>query len=523
MRSRFPCLLLSVIVALILSACATTGEDEARPPAAASEMRAPPVSTLPQDVPDVAPAPAGDAPAAREVPPASVEHPAEPAPPPAIEPPPVPGGETAPPPAPAEVAVPAREAPPASPFVFNVVSATKDSSHPFYGVGHRQGFVVNGVQGKPLVAVRDKTYSFRVNAGIQHDFYLSTSEVGWGAAAYTDGVAGQFIYEGVVTFKPNRQTPDLLYYQCRNHRNMGGPIYVVNEGEENKPIAELRAARGGPGAGAQAAAPAQQRTVTEQQLRQKIQFADMFINQSPAAGRIRESGNAMAIELHRVANENFEGARAALSAGDQGEALRLVEDAMRLMSEASLQAPQADTGEAERARFEELYEGVQGFEASYRRNYEQMVKTKGRQNVRAVNLNQIRDIMTSARSLADDGKYNEAISMLGGAQDTLTSALTEMLADQTIVHELKFETPRDEYEYELSRYLGYEGLVPLAIQQRQPAEQTLKMMMQFVDRAKEVKALSEPEAAKGNYEEAILMLQGATSNIQRALQAVGVR
>lgn len=196
---------------------------------------------------------------------------------------------------------------------------------------------------------------------------------------------------------------------------------------------------------------------------------------------------------------------------------------MRLMSESSLLVPQESTGEAERARFLEMYEGVQGFEASYRRNYEQMVKNKGRSNVRAVDLKQIESVMSNARSLADDGKYNEAISMLGGAQNTLTTALTEMLAEQTIVHELVFATPRDEYEYELSRYLGYEALVPLAIQQRDPNEQTRNLIMPFIDRAREVKALSEPEAARGNYQEAILMLQGATSNIQRALQAMGVR
>ena len=114
-------------------------------------------------------------------------------------------------------------------------------------------------------------------------------------------------------------------------------------------------------------------------------------------------------------------------------------------------------------------------------------------------------------------------SACSAAQNTLTTALTEMLADQTIVHELVFETPRDEYEYELSRYLGYEGLVPLAIQQREPNEGIRRMVMQFIDRAKEVKGLSEAEAARGNYQEAVLMLQGATSNIQRALQAMGVR
>jgi hypothetical protein len=48
-------------------------------------------------------------------------------------------------------------------------------------------------------------------------------------------------------------------------------------------------------------------------------------------------------------------------------------------------------------------------------------------------------------------------------------------------------------------------------------------MNQLVDRAKEIKKLSEPEAAKGNYKEAILMLQGATDRIQQALKVVGVR
>lgn len=518
MRSRFPSLLFPAITTLILSACATTGGDVPAP--ASVQVPALPAAVVQpsQDATDLV---SSSAPAQASV----AETPvAEAAP---LQPEPVAAVVVPSVPAPAPAAVPpVREAPPpASPFLFNIVSETKDASHPYYGVGHRMGFAANGVQGKPLVLVRGKTYRFSVDAGIQHDFYISSSEVGWGAATYAEGVSGQFIYEGVVTFTPGAQAPDLLYYQCRNHKNMGGPMYIVNEGQENLSIAELRAARGGKGPAASAADPQadQQRNVTEQQIQQKLQFADMFINQSPAAGRIRDSGNGTALGLYRDAQQNFQQARSALTAGRQQDALRLVEDAMRLMSESSLQVPQESRGEAERARFQEMYEGVQGFEASYRRNYEQMVRNKGQRNVRAVDLKQIESVMSNARSLADDGKYNEAISMLGGAQNTLTTALTEMLADQTIVHELVFETPRDEYEYELSRYLGYEGLVPLAIQQREPNEGIRRMVMQFIDRAKEVKGLSEAEAARGNYQEAVLMLQGATSNIQRALQAMGVR
>jgi len=78
-----------------------------------------------------------------------------------------------------------KESIPASPYVFEVTAELKDPSHPFYGVGNRLGFVVNGVQGKTLVVVRGKTYSFKVDTNIMHDFYLSLSPVGWGAAAYT--------------------------------------------------------------------------------------------------------------------------------------------------------------------------------------------------------------------------------------------------------------------------------------------------------------------------------------------------
>lgn len=533
MRSSFP-LLPFAILALILSGCASTGGDDPRPVAREEAPQPAPIS-VPADVPVVPPSStAGPEP---ETAPADadadveIQHPQHPEPPPAPIPPPpasIPEQSAAPAqsPAPAPVQRPAPPAQPESPFIFNVRTVDKEPGDPAYGVGHRLGFAVNGVQGKPLVVVRGKTYTFRVDAGIQHDFYLSTSDVGWGAATFTSGVSGQFIYQGVVTFTPGPDAPGVLYYQCRNHKNMGGPIFVVEEGQENTPIAELAAARGTtlPTAAERSAAAQGSASEAGQQLVQKMRFAELFIGQSAAAKRVIESDNAMAKDLHRVAREHLESARLASLAGKNDEALRLVEDATRTMSEAALQVPVAD-GAAERMRFEQLYESVQAFQASYQRSYEQAAKAQGKGNLRSVDLDldRVREIMSSARSLADDGKYNEAISMLGGAQDALTSALTEMLANQTIVHELVFETPKDEYEYELSRYLGYEALVPLAIRQKHPDEQTVNMMTPFVDRARQVKALSEPEAAKGNYSEAILMLQGATSNIQRALQALGVR
>lgn len=117
---------------------------------------------------------------------------------------------------------------------FTITSATKDKTHPHHGEGTDIGFVVNGVQGGALVLVRGKTYTFNVDTGVMHDFYLSTKPIGWGMATLTNGVKGNFTYKGVVTFTPTAETPDIVYYACRDHKFMGGEIHIVNRGEEGK-------------------------------------------------------------------------------------------------------------------------------------------------------------------------------------------------------------------------------------------------------------------------------------------------
>jgi hypothetical protein len=499
MRS-FGAWLLSAGLAVLLSACATIGEDVSQT-ARVVEVE-PSVEAAGGSLPDAAPAaPAGVV----EVIPLQQASP------------------EAPPAAAAESRAPSPADVPASPYEFNVSEAEKDRTHPSFGVGHTRGFVVNGEQGKALVAVRGKTHTFNVDTGIMHDFYLSTSPVGWGAAAWTDGVSGQFIYQGRVTFTPTADTPDLLYYQCRNHRNMGGEIHVVNAADEERVRTELASARA-------AAAPVEVATptpapapaVTEAEVRQKIALAEMFVDTSAAADRIRESGIQAANDLHRAARQNYLDARDAAARGDLDVALLLVDESMRIMSEASLYVPRDIEGEAQRAQFEMFYEGARTFRDSYTDNVEHM-RARDRSKVRHVDLKRIDASMARARSLADDGRYPDAIALLSEVQDTLTRALTEMLADETITYDLDFASPREEYEYELARYESYERLVPIAIEQKQPTEQARELMMRSVDRAKEIRGLVDPEVARGNYDDAILMLQGATSHIQRALQVVGVR
>jgi hypothetical protein len=111
---------------------------------------------------------------------------------------------------------------------FTVTTATKTSEHPYFGVGSAEGFVIDGVQGKEITVMRGSTYTFQLNGvPTMHPFYLTTSPVGAGMDPYTEGVVGTpATGNATVTFTPTSSTPDLLYYQCGFHENMGWRIVV---------------------------------------------------------------------------------------------------------------------------------------------------------------------------------------------------------------------------------------------------------------------------------------------------------
>jgi len=486
-----------ICVTLGLAACATVKEEAGATGTTAAQ-------------PTMAASPTERAPAA--APTSKVPPPAEP-----IKAAPV--APEAPPPSPAVRPV-APSVPPENlpPNTFHVTAVQKDSTHPFFGTGSKLGFAINGVQGKPLIVVRGKTYTFKVDTGIKHDFYLATAAVGWGTATYTHGVKGNFTYDGVVTITPDATTPDTLYYVCRNHKYMGGVIHVVNPGEEGK--VDLSAP---PAAAAGAATAAAAATVSANEVKQKLAFADMYVGQSETANRIKGSGNDEARDLYHQAQDQLAQAHARLDAGAPGDALPFVDESLRLMTAAAGLVPKVSQREAQRARYKELLDGVRTYEASYQRNFAIMAKQKGGAKLRRIDLDAIHTATAEAQRLADDEKYDEAIDRLTEAQTTLTTALTELLHQQTMSYELVFDTPKEEYEYELSRYESYEELIPLAIEQKRPPEQTMKLVDQFVTKAKGIKTQSDPVAASGNYPQAILMLQGATSHIERALNLMGVR
>jgi len=107
---------------------------------------------------------------------------------------------------------------------FKVTVATKDSSHPYHGVGSSNGYKLNGIFSPYLKLIPKNTYRFdqsdSSNSGHPFRFYLDVNK----STSYTSGVTtnGTPGSSGAYTqLVIGDTTPPVLFYQCSAHGNMG--------------------------------------------------------------------------------------------------------------------------------------------------------------------------------------------------------------------------------------------------------------------------------------------------------------
>ncbi len=394
-----------------------------------------------------------------------------------------------------------------------VTLGKKDPSHPAYGKGHAMGFILDGVPGKSIVLERGKTYRFVIRSDPKHDVYLSSKEIGWGSAPVVDGVESANIYEGTMTFTPSKSTPDKVYYACRNHPYMGGTLYVVDPGETIE-IETRKPTVGVKGSG-------KEPQVSEAKVKQKLMFAEMMVN-GKGAKRVLASNNDEAKRLLAAATSGLAASREKLQAGALSEALALADKAVSDVGTASRMVPSEDAAAQLSQRHDELWHEIEDFEASYESNYARMAKAGGVSKDAEYDKAKVASLKEAARALAAKGDYAKANARLEQAQAIVTQGLHKMLDSKTLVYELKFDSPSDEYEYELKRFTGYEELIPVAVEMKKPAAGALKLMDSFLDKARKRRDEAKEKARQGDYGAAVGMLQQATKTVRRALRMVGV-
>ena len=129
-----------------------------------------------------------------------------------------------------------------APITYTVTVASKTSAHPYNGVGSSNGYFINGIE-SPIIEIKgndtSKPYHYKFdqsdssNSGHPLLFYNNVGKTtGFSTGVTTNGTPGQ---AGAYTMiAVDSQTPNILYYQCSSHANMGNHTFatspVVNTG-----------------------------------------------------------------------------------------------------------------------------------------------------------------------------------------------------------------------------------------------------------------------------------------------------
>jgi hypothetical protein len=88
-------------------------------------------------------------------------------------------------------------------------------------------YVIDGANNPMLDLCRGSTYVFSVKAA-GHPFYINTVQGTGTANAYSNGVTGNGVTMGDLTFAVPRDAPDTLFYNCSIHSAMTGMIHILN-------------------------------------------------------------------------------------------------------------------------------------------------------------------------------------------------------------------------------------------------------------------------------------------------------
>lgn len=249
----------------------------------------------------------------------------------------------------------------------------------------------------------------------------------------------------------------------------------------------------------------------------------MLLTQSTAIDRASHSDDPAIKQKATEVLAIYAKAHNVFGAGSIAEAEKLLDEVLHLIADTSRLAPDPARVEAEqRARYDELLENVRGIQITYQEMRKDMSPKNKQLPIIDINLERNRSLIDKAQALAQNKRYREAIELLDNGYTAGVSDLNKLMDAVTTTYEAKFNTPAEEFDYEMARYRSYEELIPIAHAELKPNEGSIKMSDRFVQESRTARDAAKQQAAGGDHKTAIVTLQGATKRLQSALRTLGL-
>ena len=182
-------------------------------------------------------------------------------------------------------------------------------------------------------------------------------------------------------------------------------------------------------------------------VKNKLRYLYQLSHVSPLIKRVEKSGCEDAQLLLKWAVDAHGNGERELEQDNVESALEYADQGLRAMTTVAKILPnKAREKKAEEVRFERLYAHVTGLQ-----------KTLDRVEVDASNgaLTDLHQMISKTEQLSEAGNYQQATEQLAAVATQLEQALNNAYDTDTLVYELEFDTPEEEYQYEDRRNQEY--------------------------------------------------------------------
>jgi len=242
-------------------------------------------------------------------------------------------------------------------------------------------------------------------------------------------------------------------------------------------------------------------------------------NRSPSMQRIEQSDDAEAKQLLENARQAYQQANIFLTKNKFEQSGQFIDEGLRALSQAAQSVVDIRRQDD---RFRRLYSDLKERVASFIKAFQAVVLEKGTKAVDLLDQGMVQELVAEAEDLAQAEHFKEANQRLVTAAGMLESALSRARDKETLVHALVFNSPEEEFAYELQRNDSYELLIKLMV-----SEETIVGSAQGYIQKKAVENQRIKEAAKalaeqGDLKAALSKIENATEQLVKALRMGGV-
>jgi len=257
-------------------------------------------------------------------------------------------------------------------------------------------------------------------------------------------------------------------------------------------------------------------------LERRLASLEKLIEKSSAAREIQSANNADANAKRDEARQHYQEAVSARDKGDETALQQSMYKATNAMFQAVrlAKAPEGPKDQSQWLPYERRLQTVNALRDSYERICKEKTGDKDcRQGLQGIE----RDI-ADADAARKAGDLDKATKFLDSAYAHLKVGIEGMRGGETLVRELKFDSPADEFAYEIDRNDTHQMLIKVLVEERLAGKDEMirKAVERKVAAAAVLREEAEKQAKRGDYDTALKSIDESTRELVRAIRTAGV-